>query len=222
LIEEVLERVQVSVPLEIRRWLQREFFAFHLQRYSKSHRRAPIYWPLATASGSYTLWFYYPSLSGQTLYTAINNFIEPKLTDVGISVAKLRNKGTIRSRDDEDSLESLQALELELIELRDTLLGLAPRYKPHFDDGVQITAAPLWPMFRYKPWQKILKETWIKLEEGEYDWAYLAETYWPERIREKCKRDKSLAIAHGLEDLYVEPEIMPKKTKLKKSKGKSE
>ena len=29
--------------------------------------------------------------------------------------------------------------------------------------------------------------------------------YWPERVREKCKTDKSLAIAHGLEALFVEP-----------------
>ena len=36
------------------------FFADHLKRYSKSRRQAPIYWPLATASGSYTLWVYYP------------------------------------------------------------------------------------------------------------------------------------------------------------------
>jgi transposase InsO family protein len=31
----------------------------------------------------------------------------------------------------------------------------------------------------------------------DYDWAHLAMNYWPERVREKCKTDKSLAIAHG-------------------------
>ena len=40
--------------------------------------------------------------------------------------------------------------------------------------------------------------------------------YWPERVREKCKIDKSLAIAHDLESLYVEPEAKPKKTRSKK------
>jgi hypothetical protein len=64
---------------------------------------------------------------------------------------------------------------------------------------VQISAAPLWPLFRHKPWQKVLKDTWAKLEKGDYDWAHLAMNYWPERVREKCKTDKSLAIAHGLE-----------------------
>ncbi|MFN3494855.1 MAG: hypothetical protein ACK40L_10130, partial [Hydrogenophaga sp.] len=46
---------------------------------------------------------------------------------------------------------------------RDTLLTLAPTYKPNHDDGVQISAAPLWPLFRHKPWQKVLKDTWAKL-----------------------------------------------------------
>jgi hypothetical protein len=215
LAEEVLARVNVTVPDGVRRWLQRDFFASHLQRYSKSRRKAPIYWPLATTSGSYTLWFYYPSLTNQTLFTAINDLIEPKLKQVGDDVAALRNKAAARSRDDEKQFEALQAFELELIELRDTLLKLAPTYKPNHDDGVQISAAPLWPLFRHKAWQKLLKDTWAKLEKGDYDWANLAMNYWPDRVREKCKTDKSLAIAHGLENLYVELEAKPKKARSK-------
>ena len=222
LIEEVLARVDAPVPEDVRRWLQRDFFAFHLQHYSKSRRKAPIYWPLSTTSGSYTLWVYYPSLSSQTLYTAINDFLEPKLQQVGTDVTSLRNKGSARSRDDEKQFEALQAFELELIELRDTLLKLAPTYKPNHDDGVQISAAPLWPLFRHKPWQKVLKDTWAKLEKGDYDWAHLAMNYWPVRVREKCKTDKSLAIAHGLEHLYVEPEAQPKKTRGRKKAGGDE
>ncbi len=214
LVEGVLEQVAMPVPNEVRRWLQRDFFAFHLQRYSKSRRKAPIYWPLATASGSYTLWIYYSNLSSQTLYTAINDFVEPKLKQVGDEVAALRSAA--RTRDEEKQFETLQAFELELIELRDTLLGIAPGYQPNHDDGVQITAAPLWPLFRHKPWQKILKDTWTRLEKGDYDWAHLAMSYWPARVREKCKTDKSLAIAHNLEMLYVEPEAKLKKTRGKK------
>ncbi|MBP6421400.1 MAG: hypothetical protein KA271_00755 [Propionivibrio sp.] len=220
LVEEVLGRVDMPVPDDVRRWLQRDFFAFHLQRYSKSRRKAPIYWPLATASGSYTLWLYYPSLSSQTLYTAINDFVEPKLNEVGAGGTALRNKGSARTRDEEKQFEILQAFELELIELRDTLLRIAQGYQPNHDDGVQITAAPLWPLFRHKPWQKVLKDTWAKLEKGDYDWAHLAMNYWPARVREKCKTDKSLAIAHDLEALYVEPEAKPKKTRAAKGAGK--
>ncbi|TNE93614.1 MAG: type II restriction endonuclease subunit M [Gammaproteobacteria bacterium] len=207
-VEEVLSRVNAPVPDDLRRWLRKEFFAFHLKLYSKSRRKAPIYWPLATASGSYTLWMYYPSLSSQTLYKAINDFIEPKLKQVGRDLNVLRDKGANRSRDDERQFEALQAIELELMELRDTLLKLAPNYNPNHDDGVQISAAPLWPLFQHKPWQKVLKDTRGKLEKGDYDWAHLAMSYWPERVREKCKTDKSLAIAHGLEVLYVDPTLI--------------
>ena len=201
----------------LREYLRRPtaFFAQHLGLYTKSKRKAPIYWPLSTTSGSYTLWVYYPSLTSQTLYTAINDFVEPKLKQVGADVTALRNKAAARTRDDEKQFEVLQVFELELIELRDTLLKIATTYKPNHDDGVQITAAPLWSLFRHKPWQKVLKDTWAKLEKGDYDWAHLAMNYWPERVREKCKTDKSLAIAHGLEDLYIEPEAKPKKVRSK-------
>lgn len=219
LIEEVLARVDAPVPADVRRWLQRDFFPLHLKQYSKSRRKAPIYWPISTSSASYTLWLYYPSLTDQTLFTAVNDFIEPKLKQVGQDVAALRTKGSARSRDDEKNFEALQTLELELIELRDTLLAIAQTYRPNHDDGVQITAAPLWQLFRHKPWQKILKDTWAKLEKGDYDWAHLAMAYWPDRVREKCMTDKSLAIAHDLEHLYVEPEPKPTKASGRKKNG---
>ncbi len=104
-------------------------------------------------------------------------------------------------------------MEHELADLRDSLLEITPNYRPNHDDGVQITAAPLWKLFRHKPWQKVLKDTWAKLEKGDYDWAHLAMNYWSQRVRDKCTTDKSLAIAHNLEHLYIEPEIAPKKAR---------
>jgi len=216
LVETVLERVEMPVPQDVRAWLRKAFFPFHLQQYSRSRRKAPLYWPLSTPSGAYTLWLYTPSLSSQTLYAALNDFIEPKLHDLGRALTVLRGKGAARSGAENKEMASLQDLEIELIELRDTLRDLAPGYRPNPDDGVQISAAPLWPLFRHKPWQKVLKETWDKLRKGDYDWAHLAVSYWPARVREKCRTDKSLAIAHDLEALYVEPEAKPKKTRGRK------
>ena len=200
--------------------LDERFFQFHLSMYSRSRRSAPIYWPISTASGGYTLWIYYPDLTSQTLYTAVNDFLEPKLKQVSREAATLRVKGSARSRDEEKLFESLQTLEFELMEIRDILLQIAPTYRPTQDDGVQITAAPLWQLFRHKPWQKILKDTWSNLEKGDYDWAHLAMAYWPDRVLRKCKTDKSLAIAHDLEHLYVEPE--PKAAKARGRKKDAE
>ncbi|MCP8687151.1 BREX-1 system adenine-specific DNA-methyltransferase PglX [Marinobacterium sedimentorum] len=185
------------------------FFEFHLQQYSKSGRKAPIYWPLATPSMSYTLWIYYPELNGQTLFTAVNDFIEPKLEKVREDLNTLRAKGSSRSKQEEKQLEALDDLEQELADLRDTLLEIAPGYRPNQDDGVQISAAPLWSLFRHKPWQKVLKDTWKKLEKGDYDWAHLALNYWPERVLRKCHADRSLAIAHDVEDNFWDAVEVP-------------
>ena len=198
------------------------FFAYHLDCYTAGGRKAPIYWPISTSSGSYTLWLYYPSLTDQTLFTAVNDFIEGptgKLRQVEHDLVALRTKGSARSAADEKNFEKLQALEAELIELRETILEIAPDFCPNHDDGVQISAAPLWRLFRHKPWQKVLKDTWTKLENGEYDWAHLAMAYWPDRVREKCKTDKSLAIAHDLEELYEEPEVQPGAKRSRKKTG---
>lgn len=187
------------------------FFADHLKRYSKSRRQAPIYWPLSTASGSYALWIYYHRLTDQTLFTAVNDFVDPKLDDVSKLLLGLRQKPE-RTKGEERDLEGLADLHAELQDFRNELLRLAQLpWKPNLNDGVQITAAPLWKLFRLPKWQKTLKETWQKLEKGDYDWAHLAYTLWPGRVREKCKTDKSLAIAHDLEGLYEAPPQPEKK-----------
>jgi hypothetical protein len=106
----------------------------------------------------------------------------------------------------------------ELIDFRDELLRIAKlTYKPNLNDGVLITAAPLWRLFRLKSWQKDLKACWKKLEAGDYDWAHLAYSICPERVRETCKKDRSIAIAHGLEEI-CEVKAPKKGKKRKKSK----
>lgn len=185
-------------------WLRRPtgFFADHLGRWSKSRRKAPIYWPLSTESGGYTLWIYYPRLTDQTLYTCVNEAIDPKLQEIGSDLTRLRGNGDLdaKTRKRADALLELQR---EIQALREELLRVARLpYKPDQNDGVLITAAPLWRLFRHKPWQKELAKCWDTLEAGGYDWSHLALSLWPERVRALCRTDKSVAIAHGLEDLY--------------------
>jgi Eco57I restriction endonuclease. len=206
---DVEEEIVGAIGSSVWQYLEREFFANHLSTYSKSRRRAPIYWPLSTASGSYTLWLYYHELTSQTLFTAVNDFVEPKLNSVRDDLNSLRTKGGGRSKQEEKELEKLEDLEQELADLRDTLLEIAPNYRPNQDDGVQITAAPLWSLFRHKPWQKVLKDTWKQLEKGDYDWAHLALNYWPDRVLRKCHEDRSLAIAHDVEEQFWEEVEVP-------------
>jgi len=177
------------------------FFSWHLAQYSKSRRSAPIYWPIQTPSGSYTLWFYYHALNKQTLYSGVNDYIEPRLRTIEEDLYRLRSQAS-RSSQDEKKLAHLTDLAKELREFRDELLRIAKFWRPNLNDGVQITAAPLWKLFQHKAWQKKLKETWENLEKGDYDWAHLACSIWPERVLRKCHQDRSLAIAHDVEDTF--------------------
>jgi hypothetical protein len=187
------------------------FFADHLKCYSKSRRQAPIYWPLSTSSGRYTLWIYYHRLTSDTLYLAVNRFVEPKMAEVQRDLGELERRvqgatgrEATRLR---DQIEAARGLLSELGNLRQELLRVAALpYRPNLDDGVIINAAPLHKLFRLPKWAKDTRECWGKLERGDYDWAHLAYTVWPERVQEKCRRDRSLAIAHDLEDLYEEGE----------------
>jgi hypothetical protein len=197
------------------------FSANHLSRYSKSRRQAPIYWPLSTASGSYTLWIYCHRLNDQTLFQCVNEFVKPKLEDVRRDVdrlqTKLRDAGTANER---QLLQDSQDLLAELTEFHDELLRVAGLpYKPNLNDGVLITASPLWKLFRLPKWQKELKTCWDDLSRGEYDWAHLAYTIWPDRVKDACKKDRSIAIAHGLEESC---EVKAPEKKAKRGKKKTE
>lgn len=188
-----------------------EFFANHLKRYSKSRRKAPIYWPLSTESNSYTLWLYYHRLTDQTLFTCANDYVNPKIETTSRDIERLQKElteaGNAQKRND---LEKLQDFRRELIDFRDELLRVAKLpYKPNLNDGVLITASPLWRLFRLKKWQDDLKACWEKLKSGDYDWAHLAYSIWPDRVREKCKTDRSIAIAHDLEEIC---KVQPKKS----------
>jgi hypothetical protein len=185
------------------------FFAEHLKRYSKSRRQAPIYWPLSTALGSRTLWLYYPRLDEDLLYTAVNRYLEPKMGAVGRRLSELDTVLPTASGREATELrkehEELGALQTELADLRAEIMRVAALpYKPDLDDGVLICAAPLAKLSRLTKWRRDLEACWKKLEGGDYDWAHLANAIWPGRVLEACRRDRSIAIAHGVEEEYEE------------------
>ena len=114
------------------------FFADHLKRYSKSRRQAPIYWPLSTSSGSYTLWIYYHRLTDQTLFQCVNDFVKPKIAEVEGDLSRLTVAGADNSGA-RTEIERLTILRAELVEFRDELLRVAQLpYQPNLNDGVLI------------------------------------------------------------------------------------
>jgi hypothetical protein len=188
------------------------FFADHLKRYSKSRRQAPIYWPLSTKSGSYTLWLYYHRLTDQTLHTCLADFLDPKIKKVQSEL-----DGLVASGKDSTRAGELREFLDELKDLHDEIERVIKLpWRPNLNDGVLITASPLHKLFRLPKWQKDLKACWDKLVKGDYDWAHLAYTIWPTRVEKACQTDRSIAIAHGREDLCKVEAPKAKKKRAKK------
>ncbi len=180
------------------------FFSWHIARYSNAERQSPVYWALGTPSANYVVWLYYRHITEDTFYRILHDFVEPKLAheervlaDNSGEFAGDSSAGRRKERANQESLvRELRAFRVEISRI-------APLWKPNLCDGVTVNAAPLWRLFsHHRPWQKECKATWDKLCKGDYDWAHLAMHLWPERVVPKCAEDRSLAIAHGLEDVF--------------------
>ena len=58
-----LDEACEAIGSDLRVWLSRAFFKWHLARHSRSRRKAPVFWQLGTMSRSYSVWLYYPRLT---------------------------------------------------------------------------------------------------------------------------------------------------------------
>lgn len=188
---------------DLRAWFAGTFFDDHIKRYSKSRRKAPIYWQLATPSASFSVWLYYHRFTRDTLYRVLNDYVTPKLKHEERKVINLtQDAGPNPSASQRKEIDAQERFVIELRAFREEVARVAPLWNPDLDDGVIINFAPLWRLVpQNRSWQKECKAVWDKLVACDYDWAHVAMHLWPERVVPKCARDRSLAIAHGLEDL---------------------
>jgi hypothetical protein len=202
----VHERVGAPAPAPdaLRRTLAKDFFPAHIRMYSKSRRKAPIYWQLATPSASYSAWLYIHAFGKDTLFGVQNDCVAPKLAHErreleGLLAEAGPSPTTAQSR----AIEAQIAFVEELSAMLDEVKRVAPLWDPDLDDGVILNFAPLWRLVpQNRAWQKELRAAWASLVDGDYDWAHMSMRLWPERIVPKCAKDRSLAIAHDLEDVF--------------------
>lgn len=202
LLEDVLAELNID---SFREYFEKPsaFFDYHLSQYSGSSRVAPIYLPLSSSAGNFTVWLFYLKLSRVTLFTVLNDVIEPALEAIDEQALQLKGSNS----PDEAKLSSLLD---EIKDFRDSIQEiLSAGFNCDIDDGVVITAAPLRKLFKHSAWREELEERWAGLEAGEYEWSRLAFYYWPERVIKKCREDRSIAIAHGVEtDIWEEVEVL--------------
>lgn len=195
------------------------FFADHLKRYSKSRRQAPIYWPLSSPKNLYSVWLYYHRLTPDTLFSVLRDHVKPKLEYEERRAFQFRQEaGPTPSPSQRQDIAEADELVEDLRAFRDELNRVAPLFRPNPNDGVIINHAPLWRLAALPKWREDCRATWDELARGDYDWAHLAFYLWPERVIPKCATDRSLAIAHGLEDTFWE--ITPEDELPKKQQGK--
>jgi hypothetical protein len=143
-------------------------------------------------------------MTRDSLLATQNDVVAPKLATEERRLSSLvAQAGQTPSARERADIATQQAFIDELRTLFDEIRRVAPLWNPDLDDGIVLVMAPLWRLVpTHKAWQKELRTKWNELVTGKYDWAHLAMHLWPERVVPKCATDRSLGIAHGLEDVF--------------------
>jgi hypothetical protein len=150
------------------------FWMDHVKRYSKSRRKAPIYWLLQSSKKNYALWLYCHRLDKDILFKALLNYVEPKIRLEESRLEPLRaqragagasGKGVKKLEKDIERQEEFIA---ELRDFEDKLRRVANLHlEPDLNDGVVLNIAPLWELV---PWKEA-KNYWEELLGGKYEWS---------------------------------------------------
>lgn len=153
------------------------FWMDHVRRYSKSRRKAPIYWLLQSSRKSYAVWLYYHRLDKDILYKVLLNYVEPKIRLEENTLSQLHTRreaagtGGREAKQLEKQLERQEALLSELHDFRDKLQRAASlNLEPDHNDGVVLNIAPLRELV---PWTEA-KKYWNELLEGKYEWSSIS------------------------------------------------
>lgn len=131
------------------------FFDYHFKRYTKSRRKAPIYWPLSSEDGSLTYWVYYPKLNQNTLHSLIL-----KLRD-----ENERLHSQIAATTDKTQQTLLRGRQQQVEGMMDELNNIINAgYKPNHDDGVPVTSCPLVKLIAHRGWKQECTGNWEDLQ----------------------------------------------------------
>lgn len=186
------------------------FFDYHFKRYTKSRRKAPIYWLIASEDGTVDYWIYYPKLSKNTLPQLIIQLREKGeqlRTRLNAALAAHDKTQETQVRAEQEQVEGMMEKLNRIIEAG---------YVPNHDDGVPVTAAPLQHLAASRLWRTECEKNMEILAKGDYDWSHLAMSMYPARVAQKAKKDWCMALTHGLEHIC---ENKPKEKKTRKKKA---
>lgn len=168
---------------DLRAYLRTGFFKEHLARYSKSRRKAPIYWPLYVPSGKWGVWVYAPRLTRETLYRLASEALRRE-GHAGVEIERLEREraaggGGRGAKALDRALDEGRKLAEELRRFRqeaDRIAGLG--WEPDLDDGIVLCAAPLADLF--PQWRKELAGFREELRAGKYEWSTVSK--WADQL----------------------------------------
>ncbi len=200
------EVIQTGAGGDLRKFLEKDFFtAWHFKWY----RKRPVYWPIQSSKRSYGFVIFHEKITRETFYAIQREpYLDTKRNAVALRIADAQSTlgrvTGVNRKKLEKELDDLQKLADELTAFAKDLEAITlSGYEPEenwIDDGVILRMAPLWKVVPI--WKSEPKKYWDRLENGDFDWSHLAMKYWPDRVRQKCKHNKSYAIAHGHEEWY--------------------
>jgi hypothetical protein len=163
---------------ELREYLRKTgaggFWDDHLKRYSKSRRKAPVYWLLQSTKRNYALWLYYHKLDNDLLFKALVNYVEPKIRLENSRLGTLRAQKAAAGESGKEAKRLAKDLERqedflsELQDFEDKLRRAANLHlEPDLNDGVVLNIATLYELV---PWKEA-KNYWDELLGGKYAWS---------------------------------------------------
>jgi hypothetical protein len=159
------------------------FWDDHIARYSKSRRKAPIYWLLQSSKKNYAIWLYYHRLDKDILSKLLVNYVEPKIRLETTRLETIRSEKAVAGESSKDAKRLAKNAERQedfLSELRDFEDKLRRAANLHLDpdlnDGVVLNIAPLHELV---PWKEA-KKYWDELLAGKYEWSSIGK-----QLREK-------------------------------------
>jgi hypothetical protein len=201
---------------DLRTYLRKSFFDYH----KKLYENRPIYFPLSSAKKSFVAFISIHRWAEDTLNVLLADHLVPtrrRLEGELDDLRTARSAGTAGTSKNklEKRFTDVQKLLEELTEFIGKVTEIAEkgppppdtstekrhadaRYVMDLDDGVMVNSAALWPLL--EPQWKDPKKWWKELANAkgkkDYDWSHLAARYFPERVKQKCHVDPSLAVAH--------------------------
>jgi hypothetical protein len=204
--DQAQEVIQQAAGGDLRKFLEKDFFTQH---HIKQYRKRPVYWPIQSSKRSYGFVLFHEKIDRNTFYALQQEpYLPTKRRAVQLRLEELGKKvltaqGAAR-KPIEKEMDELRQLAEELAQFAKDLDAITRGgYEPEadwIDDGVILRMAPLWSVIPL--WKSEPKKYWEELAAGKYDWSRIAMKYWPERVKQVCKKNKSYAIAHGHEEWY--------------------